>query len=84
MGFAQIGPDLHSRLERGRAEDGRERSHGGLDGARHGRDGDEVGNDGGDADSLGGGGSFVGQGRGSTRVAAVDVVEGLSMADDMD
>ena len=84
-GFAQIGPDLHFGLERwGRAdEDGRERIHGGLDGARHGRDYDEVGN-GGDSDSLGGGESFVGQGRVSMGVAAVDVVEGLSVADDMD
>ena len=78
VGFAEIGPDLHLG-----AEKGRESGNGGLDGAGHGGDDDEVG-EGEDVDLLGRIESCGRQGRVAVGVGAVDVVEGLAVADDVD
>jgi hypothetical protein len=83
VGFTQTGPDLYFSPEWGRAKNGWEGIYGSLDGARHGRDHDEIW-DGRDLDLLSGFLSCVCQGRVAMRVAVVDIMERLSMADDVD
>ena len=85
VGFAQVGPDLYFRYfssvwSRANRWEG---VHGSLDGTCHGRNGDEIWDDR-DLDWFSGFVSCICQGWVAVGVAAINVMEGLSVTDDMD